>query len=134
MKDWSHKLLLSHERLITQIIIITWKMVHSNYYCYMKDCSFKLFNFYARLDHTNYYYHMKDWSHKLLLSHERLITQIIIITWKIDHTNYYYYMKDGSFKLFNFYARLDHTNYYCYMKDWSHKLLLLHERWFIQIV
>jgi hypothetical protein len=62
-------------------------------------------------DHTNYYYYMKDCSQKLLLLHERLITQIIIITWKIDHTNYYYHMKDGSFKL-----------------------LLLHERLIIQIV
>jgi hypothetical protein len=76
-------------------------------------------------DHTNYYYYMKDCSQKLLLLHERLITQIIIIAWKIDHTNHYYCMIDhknviisykiGSHKLLLFHTRLDHINYYYFI-------------------
>jgi hypothetical protein len=110
-KICSHKLLLFQVWLVTRIIIISSMIGHINYYYFVQDLiaqiiiisckiwSHKLLLFQARFDRTNLYYFMQDliaqiiiisskiWSHKLLLFQVWLITQIIIISYKIDHTN-----------------------------------------------
>jgi hypothetical protein len=93
-----------------------------------------------KIDHTNYYYFMKDWSYKLLLFHARLIIRIIIIACKIDHTNYYYFIQDWiiqiikllckirSHNLINFHTKLDLIINYYFIQDWAYKLFNFHAR------